>query len=46
MGFGDITIDGLIATGALFSAISETEFAHIKQIAIQKILKEAPPPDF
>ena len=36
MDFGDLTIDGLINTGALPSAISEDDFKQIKQIAPKK----------
>ena len=45
MDFGDLTIDGLIDTGALSSAISEADFQKIKQIEPQKIFKEGPPKD-
>ena len=41
--FGDLTIDGLIDTGALSSAISGSEIDQIKQIEPQKILRRPPP---
>ena len=45
--FRDLTIDGVIDTGALFSSISDTDFESIKQNAPEKkVLKEGPSPDF
>ena len=46
MDFRDLTIDGVIDTGAFFSAISDTDFKQIKQNAPRKVLKEGPSPDF
>ena len=42
----DLTIDGLIDTGHLSSAISEADLEQIKQIAPQETLKEGLPRDF
>ena len=40
--FEDLTIDGLIDTGALSGAISEANSEQIKQFAPKKLLKESP----
>ena len=43
MDFGDLTIHGLIDTGALsMRIISEAELQQIKQIAPEDILKQGP----
>ena len=44
--FGDLTIDSLIDTSALSSAISEADFEQIEQIAPQKMLRDGPPKSF
>ena len=46
MDFVDLTIDGLIDTGALSNAISEADFDQITQISPYKTLKEGPPTGF
>ena len=46
MVFGDLTIDDLIDTGAIFNAMSESDLEQIKRIAPQKTLKDSPLPDF
>ena len=41
-----MTIDGLIDTGALSSAISETDLNKIRLLTPKLIIEEGPPPDF
>ena len=41
MDFGELTIDGLVDTGALSSAIPETEIRKILLLAPQSIIKES-----
>ena len=45
MGFGELTIDGLVDTGAFTSAIAELDLRKIKLLTPQSI-KEGPPPSF
>ena len=44
--FGELTIDGLIDTGALSSAIPEMEFRKIRLLSPQSVIREGPPPNF
>ena len=44
--FGEMTIDGLIDTGALSSAIPEADLRKIRLLAPQSIVKERPAPTF
>ena len=46
MDFGELTIDGLIDTGALSSAIPEADLRKIRLLAPQPIVKEGPAPTF
>ena len=46
MDFGELNIDGLIDTGALSSAIPETDIRKIRLLAPHTILNEGPPPEF
>ena len=46
MNFGELTIDGLIETGALSSAIPEIELQKIRLLAPQSVIREGPPPNF
>ena len=46
MDFGELTIDGLIDTGAHSSAIPEADFRKIHLLAPQSIVKEGPAPTF
>ena len=46
MDFGDLTLDGLVDTGALSSAIPETDQRKIQLSAPQSIIKEGPAPNF
>ena len=46
MDFGELTLDGLVDTGALSSAISETDLRKIRLLALQSIVKEGPAPNF
>ena len=46
MDFGELTLDGLVDTGALSSAIPETDLRKIRLLALQSIVKEGPPPNF
>ena len=43
--FGELTIDGLIDTGALFSAIPEMDLRKIRD-SPQSVIREGPPPNF
>ena len=46
MDFGELTIDGLIDTGALSSAIPEMDFRKIRLFSPQSVIWEGPPPNF
>ena len=46
MDFGELTIDGLIDSGALSSAIPEADLRKIRLSAPQSIVKEGPAPTF
>ena len=45
MDFGELTIDGLIDTGALSSAIPEADFRKLRILAPHTTLNEGPPPE-
>ena len=42
MDFGELTIDGLIDTGALSSATREMEFRKIRLLSPQSVIQERP----
>ena len=44
--FGELTIDGLIDTGALSSAIPEMDLRLIRLLSPQSVIREGPPPNF
>ena len=46
MDFGELTLDGLVDTGALSSAIPEADLGKIRLLAPQSIVKEGPAPNF
>ena len=46
MDFGELTMDGLIDTGALSSAIPEMELRKIRLLSPQSVIREGPPPNF
>ena len=46
MDFGELTLDGLIDTGAHSSAIPEADLRKIRLLATQSIVKEGPAPSF
>ena len=46
MDFGELTIDGLVDTGALASAIPEADLRKIRLLAPKAIIKEGPAPGF
>ena len=46
MDFGKLTLDGLVDTGALSSAIPEADLRKIRLLAPQSIVKEGPAPNF
>ena len=46
MDFGELTLDGLVDTGALSSAIPEADLQKIRLLAPQSIIKEGPTPNF
>ena len=46
MDFGELTIDGLIDTGALSSAIPEMDPRKIRLLSPQSVIREGPPPNF
>ena len=46
MDFGELTLDGLVDTGALSSAIPEADLRKIRLLAPQSIVKEGPAPNF
>ena len=45
MDFGELTLDGLVDTGALSSAIPEADLRKIRLLAPQSIVKEGPAPN-
>ena len=46
MDFGELTLDGLVDTGALSSAIPDADLRKIRLLAPQSIIKEGPAPNF
>ena len=46
MDFGELTIDGLIDTGTLSSAIPEMDLRKIRLLSLQFVIREGPPPNF
>ena len=46
MDFGELTLDGLVDTGAVSSAIPEADLRKIRLLAPQSIIKEGPAPNF
>ena len=46
MDFGELTLDGLVDTGALSSAVPESDLRKIRLLAPQSIVKEGPAPNF
>ena len=46
MDYGEVTIDGLIDTGAHSSALPETVLRKIRLLATQSIIKKGPVPSF
>ena len=44
--FEELTIDGLIDTGALSSAIPEMDLRKIRLLSPQSVIRESPPPNF
>ena len=46
MDFGELTIDGLIDTGALSSTIPEMDLRKIRLLSPQSVTREGPPPNF
>ena len=46
MEFGELTLDGLVDTGALSSAIPEADLCNIRLLAPQSIITESPAPNF
>ena len=46
MDFGELTLDGLVDTGALSRAIPESDLRKIRLFAPQSIVKEGPAPNF
>ena len=46
MDFGELTIDGLIDTGALSSAFPEMDLQKIRLLSPQSVIREGPPPNF
>ena len=46
MDFGELTLDGLVDTGALSSAIPEADLRKIRILASQSFVKEGPAPNF
>ena len=45
MGFGELTINGLIDTGALSSALPEVDFRKIRLLSAQSVIREGQPPN-
>ena len=46
MDFGELTLDGLVETGTLSSAIPDPDLRKIRLLAPQSIIKEGPAPNF
>ena len=46
MDFGELAIDGLIDTCALFSAIPEMGLRKIRLLSAQLVIREGPPVNF
>ena len=46
MDFGELTLDGFVDTGALSSAIPESDIRKIQVLAPQSIIKDGPAPNF
>ena len=46
MDFGELTIDGLMDTGAICSAIPEMDLRKIRLLSPQSVIRESPPPNF
>ena len=46
MDFGELTLDGLVDTGALSSAFPEADLRTIRLLALQSIIEEGPAPNF
>ena len=46
MDFGELAIDDLIDTGALFSAIPEMDLQKIRLLSPQSVIREGPPLNF
>ena len=46
MDFEELTIDGLVDTGALSSAIPEMDLRKIRLLSPQSVIREGPPPNF
>ena len=46
MDFAELTINGLIDTGALFSAIPKKDLRKILLLSPQSVIREGPPPNF
>ena len=46
MDFGELTLDGLVDTGALSNTIPEADLRKIRLLAPQSIVKEGPAPNF
>ena len=46
MDFGELTIDGLIDTGALSSATPEMDLQKIRLLSPRSVIREGPPPNF
>ena len=46
MDFDELTLDGLVVTGALSSAIPEADLRKIRLLAPPSIIKEGPAPNF
>ena len=46
MDFGELTIDGLVDTGALSTAFSKVDRWKIRLISLQSVFREGLPPNF
>ena len=46
MDFRELTIDGLIDTGALSSAIPERDLQKLRLLSPQSVIRKSPPPNF
>ena len=44
--FGELTINGLIDTGTLSSAIPEMDLRKVRLLSPQSVIREVPPPNF